>query len=62
MNIPEYFVPLADEYDPRTEISYNGFVLRYLDCQDWYFEYKGRKIISTLDDLMAQIDAFTENN
>lgn len=62
MNIPEYFVPLADEYDPRTEIIYNGFVLRYLECGEWRMDFQGRKVIGYLDDLMIQIDNFVENN
>ena len=60
--IPEFYVPLQDEYDSRSEINYNGFVLRYLDCNEWYFEYKGRKVIGYLDDLIVQIDAYAENN
>lgn len=62
MNIPECFVPLDDEYDPRTEISYNGFVLRYLDCNEWMMDFQGRKVIGYLDDLMIQIDNYVENN
>lgn len=60
---PEHFVPLDIEpFDPRSEIEYNGFHLRYLDCGEWYFEHKGRKVIGYLDDLMIQIDNYTENN
>jgi len=59
---PSFYIPLGDEYDARTEIEYNGFVLRYLDCNEWMMDFQGRKVIGYLDDLMIQIDNYVENN
>ena len=56
------FIPVADSFDSRSEIEYNGFLLKYLDVGEWYFNHDGKTIIGYIDDLVAQIDAFVENN